>query len=208
MRWERVKVAQKCPTLCDPMDCTVHGNLQARIPEWVAFPFSRGSSRPRNWTGISCIAGGFFTNWAIRQSGFLYWPNVKITWRIFFKDYRCLGPASEVWFNYSGWSLSTALCSLQADLRIPGPLKHLENTRWSLSLFSPALTTWSQPLRSYHPMARRGRSRQMNGVALLLETSERNRLRATPHTIHDQAPPELGGIPRPVLPPALREECF
>ena len=37
-----------------------------RILEWVAYPFSRGSSRPRNRTGVSCIAGGFFTNWAIR----------------------------------------------------------------------------------------------------------------------------------------------
>ena len=39
-----------------------------RILEWVAYPFSRGSSRPRNWTGVSCIAGGFFTNWAIREA--------------------------------------------------------------------------------------------------------------------------------------------
>ena len=41
-------VAQSCPTLCDTMDYTVHGILQARIPEWVAFPFSRGSSQPRS----------------------------------------------------------------------------------------------------------------------------------------------------------------
>ena len=41
-----VKVAQLCPTLCDPMDYIFHGILQARIPEWVAFPFSRGSSQP------------------------------------------------------------------------------------------------------------------------------------------------------------------
>ena len=61
-----VKVAQSYPTLWDPVDYyTVHGILQARILEWVAFPFSRGSSRPRNRTGVSCIAGGFFTNWAI-----------------------------------------------------------------------------------------------------------------------------------------------
>ena len=46
------------------MDYTVHGILQARILEWVAFPFSRGSFRPRNWTRVSCIAGGFFTSWA------------------------------------------------------------------------------------------------------------------------------------------------
>ena len=43
----KVKVTQLCPTLCDPMDYTVHGILQARILEWVAFPFSRGSSQPR-----------------------------------------------------------------------------------------------------------------------------------------------------------------
>ena len=43
-----VKVAQVCPTLCDPLDYTVHGILQARILEWVAFPFSRGSSQPGN----------------------------------------------------------------------------------------------------------------------------------------------------------------
>ena len=39
-----------------------------RIPEWVAYPFSRGSSQLQNWTGVSCIAGGFFTNWAIREA--------------------------------------------------------------------------------------------------------------------------------------------
>ena len=43
-----VKVAQSCSTLCDPMDNTVHGIFQARILEWVAFPFSRGSSQPRD----------------------------------------------------------------------------------------------------------------------------------------------------------------
>ena len=56
------------PTLCDPRDYTVHGILQARILEWVAFPFSRGSSQPRDRTQVSCIAGGFFTNSAIREA--------------------------------------------------------------------------------------------------------------------------------------------
>ena len=55
-------VAQSCPTLCDPMDCSppgssVHGILQARILEWVAMPSSRGSSWPRNWNWVSCITG-------------------------------------------------------------------------------------------------------------------------------------------------------
>ena len=102
-----MKVAKSCLTLCDPMDYTVHGILQARILEWylfpspgdlpnpgiksrsphcrwilyqlshrgsprilewVTYPFSRGSSQPRNWTGISCIAGRFFTSWATREA--------------------------------------------------------------------------------------------------------------------------------------------
>ena len=50
--------------LCNPMDYTVHGILQARILEWVAFSFSKGSSQPRDRTQVSCIAGGFFTSWA------------------------------------------------------------------------------------------------------------------------------------------------
>ena len=44
----KVKVDQSCPTLCHPMDYRVHGILQARILEWVAYPFFRGSSQPRN----------------------------------------------------------------------------------------------------------------------------------------------------------------
>ena len=59
----KLKVAQLCLTLCNSMDYTVHGILQARILEWVAFPFSRGSrSQPRDRTQVSCIAGGFFTS--------------------------------------------------------------------------------------------------------------------------------------------------
>ena len=50
------------------MDCIVHGILQARILEWVAFPFSRESSQPRDQTQVSRIAGRFFTSWAIREA--------------------------------------------------------------------------------------------------------------------------------------------
>ena len=63
-----LKVAQLCPTLWDPMDYTVHGILQARILEWVAFLFSRGSSQLRDQTQVSCIAGRFFTSWATREA--------------------------------------------------------------------------------------------------------------------------------------------
>ena len=71
MLWKyrsEVKFVQSCPTLCDPMDYTVRGILQARILESVvAFPFSRGSSQPRDWTQVSTIAGGFFTSWTTRE---------------------------------------------------------------------------------------------------------------------------------------------
>ena len=64
----KVNVAQLCLTLCNPMDYTVHGILQARILRWVAIPFSRGSSQPRDRTQVSRIEGGFFTSWATTES--------------------------------------------------------------------------------------------------------------------------------------------
>ena len=65
---KKEKVAQSCLTLCDPTDYTVHGILQARILEWVAFPFSRGSSQLRDWTRVSCTAGRFFTSWGTMET--------------------------------------------------------------------------------------------------------------------------------------------
>ena len=66
-----------CLTLCLPMDYTVHRTLRVKILEWVAFPFSRGSSQPRDWTQVSCIAGGFFTNWATKEAQ-VYWNGYPI----------------------------------------------------------------------------------------------------------------------------------
>ena len=67
------EVIHSCPTLCDPVDCSppgssVHGILQARVLEWVAISFSRGSSRPRNWTWVSRIEGRRFALWATREA--------------------------------------------------------------------------------------------------------------------------------------------
>ena len=90
-----MKVAQLCPTFCDPMDCSppgssVHRILQARILAWVAIPFSRGSSQPRDWTQVSGIVGRLFTLWAPKEAhapapqcqrpGFDPWVG-KIPWR-------------------------------------------------------------------------------------------------------------------------------
>ena len=57
-------------TLCNSLYCIVQGILQARILEWVAFPFSRGSSQPSDRTQVSHIVGGFFTSWVTREAWF------------------------------------------------------------------------------------------------------------------------------------------
>ena len=80
-----VLVTQSCPILCNPMDCnppdsSVHVILQARILEWVVIPFSRGSSQPRDWTWVSCIASSFFTIWATKEAQFYLLQ--FITWNI------------------------------------------------------------------------------------------------------------------------------
>ena len=65
-------IDKKCPYFCDPMDyslpgSSIHGISQARILEWVAISFSRGSSWPRDWTQVSCIASRLLTIWANRE---------------------------------------------------------------------------------------------------------------------------------------------
>ena len=86
-----------CPGLphCRQILSQLSHKRSPRILEWVAYPFSRGSSRPRNQTGVSCIAGRFFTTWAIREVHNIDWPLIKVTfsslalklhgiwWRIF-----------------------------------------------------------------------------------------------------------------------------
>ena len=77
-RWKKEKCRMsiensdwKAPShvwLCNPMEHTVHGILQTRILEWVAVPFSIGSSQLRGWTQVSCIVCRFFTSWATREA--------------------------------------------------------------------------------------------------------------------------------------------
>ena len=84
-------VAKSCPTLCNPMVCSlpgssVHGIFQAKILEWAAISSSRGSSWSRDWTCIFCIVGGFFTLWtnweALNQNSiYIYWGGVVIDYK-------------------------------------------------------------------------------------------------------------------------------
>ena len=90
-----------CVQLCDPMDYTVHEIVQARIPEWVTFPFSRGSSQPRDQTQVSHIACGFFTSWAKRDAS--SWPGVK---KIQLLDADLI--RSWLQFGATWWHLSTS----------------------------------------------------------------------------------------------------
>ena len=86
-------VAQSCPTLFDPMDCSppgpsIHGILQARTLERIAMPFSRGSSRPRDPTQVSHIAGSrFYMVWATREASKCYLYDVvpSYPWRVHYK---------------------------------------------------------------------------------------------------------------------------
>ena len=60
-----------CPTVYNPMNYTAHGILQARIQEWVAIPFSRGSSKHRDWNQVSHIEAGFFTSLTTREAQYV-----------------------------------------------------------------------------------------------------------------------------------------
>ena len=83
------EVTQSCPTLCDPVDCSlpgfsIHGILQARILEWVTTSFSRGFSPPRGGTSVSCIGGRRFTLWATREDHRANVISIKISMAFFF----------------------------------------------------------------------------------------------------------------------------
>ena len=79
----KTEVTQSCPTLCNPMDCSLpgsslHGILQARVLEWVDISFSRGSSRSKDQTQVSHIPGRHFNLWATRDSILLPWATQKL----------------------------------------------------------------------------------------------------------------------------------
>ena len=132
--YARARVCVSCSVVSDsfydPMDCSppgssVFGILQARILEWVAFPFSRGSSWPRDWTRISCVEGKFCTIWATREASL---------WHICFptsgmSSTHLIGLTT---FSYpSALSPQRSLSSLSSSHRCP--------TSWAkLGILSPA----------------------------------------------------------------------
>ena len=104
------EVAQLYLTLSNPMDCSlprssIHGIFQARILEWVAISFSRGSSQPRDWTPVSCIVDRRFTIWATRAVQ-LHWSrlqksHVRLPFTFYVDPYMDTLPLqAESWFFY------------------------------------------------------------------------------------------------------------
>ena len=133
MKWRSIS----CVWLCDAMDYTVHGILQARIMEWVAIPFSRGSSQPTDWTQVSCIAGRIFTSWATGRHITNVSPQLlKVLWafilgnqtqeflhsgpEIFFQKFWVWCPVFKLIFSTHGFILS--LYSVQMDFSIFIPI--------------------------------------------------------------------------------------
>ena len=101
-------VSCSCLVFCDPMDCSspgssVHGILQARILEWVAISFSRGSSRPWDQTQFSHTAGRLFTDWATREAQVCC-----------FTSFLC----SQVASSLRGWKVAMDLPEGCSDLRL------------------------------------------------------------------------------------------
>ena len=117
----KVLVTQSCPTLCDPTGYSppgfsVKGILQAGILEWVAIPFFRGSSWPRDQTQVSCITGKFFIIWGTREAStsifsFLYTFHINILFITALPSYILFTTCSKTFFFHSV-SRSTILKAL------------------------------------------------------------------------------------------------
>ena len=125
-----MKVVQSCPTLCNLMDSTIHRLLQARIMEWVALSFSRGSSQPRDRTQVSCIAGGFFTSWATREAHLVVSDSLATPWTV-----NCQASLSMEFSRQEYWS--GLPCPPPGDLPNPG-----------MEIRSPASQVDSLPTKS------------------------------------------------------------
>ena len=109
-----------CVWLWSPMDCSLPGSsvcgiLQARILEWVAIPFSRGSSQPRDRNHISCIAGGFFTVWVTREATSKPLPLDTHYSRSGFSE--CSSNITQEWLKYRWQPCHTQVITVHIQVR-------------------------------------------------------------------------------------------
>ena len=154
--YERGRVTQSCPTLCDPCSpqgSSVHGISQARILQWVAILFSRGSSWPRDWTWVSCITGRFFTVWAT-----LIWPHPKslhLQWLFFFFFSQI--PHSEVYLRLD-FNISLGRCNWTPEQL--GWLKAWAHWHCWLKHLLCGLSTWLRHLMAWWLDSESGHSKR------------------------------------------------
>ena len=140
-----VKVAQLFVTLGDdPMGYTVHRILQVRILEWAAFPFSRGSSQPRDQTQVSCIAGRFSTSWATREA---------LAWDVFCTRYPLILANYILYMvlTFTALSSQTTLCSSSLfELQKGGP-STIYKRQWTqiLDYWTARFSYWATWLSAY-----------------------------------------------------------
>ena len=114
----KVKVAQSCPTLCDPTAYTVHGILQARILEWVAFPFSRASSQSRDWTQVWIVevTYAFLLSLSFSKSA-----TASFCFSSLQKPEEAQTLNSQIRGNYVQFPSLRAFCSKEGDLLLSHP---------------------------------------------------------------------------------------
>ena len=138
-------VTQSCPTLCNPRDCSppgssAHGIIQARILEWVAIFFSRGSSRLRDRTWVSYLVGRFFTIWATRKvflpvstdKRLFFFEDVHISlfWAFIYKVFTI----SDTYYGLSKYEFLAFSLRLWLDLVISKPKANKTSQKKSLHL--------------------------------------------------------------------------
>ena len=183
--WFKVLVLQSCPTLFDPMDhspsgSSVHEIVQARILEWVAIPFSRRSSLSRDWTCISCIAGGFFTIWA------------TILWQLSTKNYLLnifglLLPASFRTFSSHHWLDPSAF---KNQTHLQRSTKRASHSGWGirsshkvLESLPPGSHSWVCKTVRFQKMGRR--RRWQNNISLYFYQVRVLKERAIPYYLYN-----------------------
>ena len=136
----KVKLFSRVRLFCDPMDCSpqgssIHGILQARILEWVAISFSRGSSQPKDWTLVSCIAGRRFNLLATREALMAF-----ICWGTFLLYPIC-------WYQHHKWILNFFKCfctSIEMIIWFLSFILWMSHIGWFAESMKPSLHPWNK----------------------------------------------------------------
>ena len=175
----RVLVTLSCLILCDPMDCrpsgsSVHGILHSRILEWVAIPFSRRSSQPRDQTQVSCISGRFFTIWATGRTTGFYGLVLLLLLLLshFSRVWLCATLEMEAY--QALLSLGFSRQEHWSGLPFPSPMRESEKWKWSRSVVSDSSQSHGlQPTRLLRPWIFQARVLEWGAIAFSILSPRR-----------------------------------